>query len=287
MSDTTASNLITLIKISRPHFWLYEAGTYLLGILIALQYSSTDLLTALVWGVYFLIPANILIYGVNDVFDYETDLKNPKKQSYESVLPKEKHRFILIAALLINTPFIVYAYTLSVPALLALVAFLFFATFYSAPPIRAKARPFIDSVFSAGHYVATGVFGFLLLAPPTTLVWELVVAAMAWAIAMHVYSAIPDIEADQAVDLDTTATKLGHRRSVWYCTFLYSTAAILSAPATEYASLLFLIPYLVIMYRSYRLDSNNLLGLYKYFPYLNALVGGLLSMLAISRLLLV
>ena len=36
--------------------------------------------------VYFLIPANILIYGINDIFDYDTDKLNPKKGTYEAFI---------------------------------------------------------------------------------------------------------------------------------------------------------------------------------------------------------
>gem|GEM_PF-3111818 len=47
----------------------------------------------------------------------------------------------------------------------AFIGFLFFSGMYSAYPIRAKAKPIIDMIFSAGHYVMTAVFAWSLLAP--------------------------------------------------------------------------------------------------------------------------
>lgn len=271
-------------NISRPHFWLYEAGTFFLGVLAAAQYIEVSVVPMLIWGVYFLIPANVLIYGVNDVFDYETDRQNPKKQTYESVLPKDTHGFVLFAVAILQLPFLFLLPAVPTAAGIALGVFLFCATFYSAKPIRAKAVPFLDSLFSAGHYVATGVFGFLLFAPLSLLNWYIVLAAMAWAVAMHVYSAIPDITADRSVGLATTATVLKQRRALYYCSILYVVSAVLVAEVTLYISFVLLVPYLIIMYASLARDERSLLRLYRVFPYLNAFVGFVLSVQILLRL---
>ena len=36
--------------------------------------------------VWFLVPYNLLMYGINDVFDYESDLRNPRKGGVEGAL---------------------------------------------------------------------------------------------------------------------------------------------------------------------------------------------------------
>lgn len=269
-----------LITLSRPHFWLYEFGTFLLGVVIgATQTSEVFTLQTVWWGLYFLIPANLLIYGINDVYDYETDMRNPKKVSYESVLPKELHKKVLLAVGLTSVPFI-----LLVPensnALVALFGFFFFATFYSAPPIRAKAKPLIDSVFSAGHYVATGVFGYFLIAGEVAWPWQYIVAGMAWAMAMHAYSAVPDIQADRDAGLKTTAILFGHKNTIWYCLVLYALAVTLTFSALGIISVILFVPYAIILLRSLSAVDESLLKLYAYFPYLNALVGMVLTFLA-------
>ena len=63
---------------------MYVFGPYLVG-LIAGTPSPNALLSLpiIAFGVFFLFPANLLIYGVNDVFDYETDVRNVKKEKYD------------------------------------------------------------------------------------------------------------------------------------------------------------------------------------------------------------
>lgn len=70
-----------LIKISRPRFWIYEVGPYIIGIAAAAHgdYSAWLLLPTLVFFVFFTYPANIYIYGINDAYDYDTDKLNPKR----------------------------------------------------------------------------------------------------------------------------------------------------------------------------------------------------------------
>ncbi len=274
-------NLQLLVKTSRPHFWIYEAGTFLLGAIIA-AVSVSELTTSMVmlWGFYFLIPANLLIYGVNDVFDYETDIKNPKKITYESVLPKEKHRLVLLTVLLTTMPFVYFTTQFSISQYTAVVLFWFCALCYSMPPIRAKARAFVDGLFSAGHYVATGVFGYFLLQPEAATPWIAIGGAMAWAMAMHAYSAVPDIEADRAAKLETTATVLGAKRTLWYCTALYTIAMLAGHVLFGWLSLMLFVPYLCLMFISYRKEGPALLSVYAYFPYLNAFTGMVLCFIA-------
>jgi lycopene elongase/hydratase (dihydrobisanhydrobacterioruberin-forming) len=85
MSANLASmRLSRVIRISRPRFWIYELGPYMVGVLgglIANSYIGAyfHILLVIIFGLYFLIPANIWIYGINDIYDYETDKLNPKK----------------------------------------------------------------------------------------------------------------------------------------------------------------------------------------------------------------
>lgn len=270
-----------IIQLSRPHFWLYEGGTFLLGAIIAAT-DVADLLSleSLLWGIYFLFPANLLIYGINDIFDYETDIKNPKKNSYESVLPREAHRFVFGVIFFTTLPWLIGAIALTTAEFVSLALFWFFAIFYSASPIRAKASVFLDSFFSAGHYIATGVFGYFLISPDSQVPWLGIVGGMAWAMAMHAYSAIPDIQADTEAGLSTTATFLGKNTTTAYCLFLYSLSALVLYSFIGGIAVLLFTPYLYLLTKSFGKDTKDLLKLYGYFPYVNAMVGMLLCFAA-------
>lgn len=268
-----------LTRISRPRFWLYEVGTFAIGVCAALPFGSeVSLALIAVYAVYFLFPANLLIYGINDVYDYETDIRNPKKTGYEDVLAPALHRPVLLAVAATSALFVAYAFFLPLPALVAFMAFVFFAVFYSAPPIRAKARPVFDSVFSAGHYVATGVFGYYL-AGGTADVWLPIAGGMLWAMAMHAYSAVPDITADAEAGLRTIATLLGGRATIVLCAVAYAFSGVVGALYLGISPLLLAVPYLYMMWRSYTASPEQLLRLYAYFPYLNAVTGMLVTLL--------
>ncbi|MEO7673038.1 MAG: lycopene elongase, partial [Pyrinomonadaceae bacterium] len=66
---------------------MYLFGPYIIG-LAAGASTRWELLSFgnIVFGLYFLFPANLLIYGINDIFDFETDKLNPKKQEYEALV---------------------------------------------------------------------------------------------------------------------------------------------------------------------------------------------------------
>ena len=274
-------NFKRLITISRPRFWLYEFGTYAIGVLAGLAILDTEtLIPVAIFALYFLLPANVLIYGVNDVYDYETDLKNPKKFGYEQVLEPLHHKKLLTVVVLSSLPFALYALTLSLGAALAFFTFLFFAVFYSAPPLRAKTKPFFDSLFSAGHYVATGVFGYLLVGGGSEWVL-LALAGMCWAMAMHAYSAVPDISADQAVGMKTIAIIFGPKGTIIICALLYTIAASIGAHYLGFVSLLLLLPYLYLLRLSYGQPSDALMSIYKKFPLVNATVGMILTLLVL------
>ena len=262
-----------IISLSRPRFWLYELGTFAIGVLIASTVRG-DFLDPLVllYGFYFLFPANLLIYGINDIYDYETDMLNPKKTGYEHVLPKELHTKIFKAILVTNTIFVMAVFSTPFFAIISFALFIFFASFYSAPPIRAKARPFLDSFFSAGHYIATGAFGFFLVGGQGSVAFP-VMAGMAWAIAMHAYSAVPDIQADGDANLATIATTLNAKPTIWLCLFLYTVSAVIAFFYIGYIAVLFYLPYAAMMSLSLRADDTKLMKLYTYFPTINALIG--------------
>lgn len=270
-----------VLRISRPRFWLYEAATFgLVGTVAALNgISFFSDWRYWVFAVYFLIPANILIYGINDIFDYETDKLNPKKgdTAYEALVPPDRQRALWIWILVTNIPFFFFI-PLTTPLIFSFIVFIFCASFYSAEPIRAKAKPVIDSLFSAGHYVATGVFGYYL-AGGTLFPTTGIIAGVCWAVAMHAYSAVPDIAADTQARLKTIAILIGGRRTIILCWFLYVCAAYLVRDIVPIASIVGGLTFSYFMYRSLRARSDEaLFKLYTYFPLINTIIGAIVSM---------
>ena len=264
--------LARLWQTSRPRFWMYVLGPFVVG-LAALKspvvfYSPL----ALVFLVYFLLPANLLIYGINDIFDYETDVLNAKKQGYEALVPPDQRKALSLAIALTNLPFFAAAYFLPRPAQLALIVFVLLSAFYSAPPIRAKSKPFLDASFNA-LYICPGYVAYFL-AGGTTLSLPTLFAGWAWVMAMQAYSAVPDITADRESRTFTVATTLGLRGTLLFCLALYLTAAVLSFPAIGWLAIPLGLVYAILMLLSLRAGTEEgVMRLYKNFPLINTFCG--------------
>ena len=215
-----------LLLASRPVSWVNTAYPFAAAYLL----TAREIDIVLIMGaVFFLIPYNLAMYGINDVFDYESDLRNPRKGgAHGSILDRRFHRVTLWAAGLSCLPFIVFLVVVGSPASwLVLAASLFFVVFYSAPPLRLKERPFADSVTSSIHFFSPAVYGLVLASAVWT--WPLVAIIVAfglWGVASHAFGAVQDIVADREGGIASIATVLGARTTVRLALACYAASGL-------------------------------------------------------------
>jgi 4-hydroxybenzoate polyprenyltransferase len=214
-----------LVHISRPVLWINTVGPATVGMWLAGDLWRWEALPVLLW---LTLPFNLLIYGVNDVFDQETDAKNPRKGTLEGarIAPSEV-RPIAWGVVLLNAPFLLYF----VPALppgatlwMALYALVFVG--YSAPPPRFKARPYLDSLSNAAYAFP---LVFVPLALGEAPVWPAALGLMAWSAAKHTFDAVQDIDEDREAGIATTAVKLGPWGVVLWSGSLWAISTVLFA----------------------------------------------------------
>ena len=263
--------------LSRPRFWMYVLGTFLVGMISAGNPFTHDWFTVFclsAFGLFFSLPANVLIYGVNDIYDYQTDINNDKKLKYENVLAPEKHSSLWKIIIILVLPFLPLFFFINLPAKLALIVFLSTGVFYSANPIRAKSKPPLDILFSAVIYVSPAVVGFYLTGN-MNLEWLAVLGGLIWAFGMQTYSAVPDIGADKSARVKTLATELGEKKALWFCLFCYLISASIGYFYIGTISLFFGLIYAVIVFLSLK-NSQNLFKYYTYFPLINIITGTIL-----------
>jgi lycopene elongase/hydratase (dihydrobisanhydrobacterioruberin-forming) len=277
--------MTNIIKISRPRFWLYLFGPYIVGLAAAASSPSEfSRLDSILFGLYFLLPANLLVYGINDIFDFETDRLNPKKVEYEMLVRPETHRYLAGWILALNLPFMITAYFLAFSALVPLSILVVLSILYSAPPVRAKAIPIVDSLFNV-LYVFPAAFAYQMLTGefPSASV---IAAGGLWAAAMHAYSAVPDIEADRAASLHTIATLLGRTGTLAFCFISFIGAATLSYHYLGFLSVALCLSYLsMIVITIMSKQDGHVFTVYRYFPLINAAAGfALFWFVAISNL---
>lgn len=273
-------NMYTLKKlliISRPRFWIYVWGPFLLGITPMIlehsSFTSTELWLLVFFCLYFTFPANSLIYGINDIYDIDTDSLNPKKETYETkFVPEDKK--ILVRFIAITTGLaLCVSFLLPLYAIASMLVFIYASVFYSAWPIRAKARPILDSFVSSFIYITPGLFGYYLVGGVEFPLF-LISSCICWAMAMHAYSAIPDIGADTESQVKTVATFLGKKHTLVFCAVLYALSGLFGFFTLGWVSIILALIYLGLVYFSYIVKTyDELFYLYTKFPLINTLVG--------------
>jgi 4-hydroxybenzoate polyprenyltransferase len=99
---------------------------------------------------------------------------------------------------------------------------------YSAPGLRFKERPFLDSLTSSTHFVSPAVYGLVLAgAAFTPALWFLLGAFFLWGIGSHAFGAVQDVVADREADIASVATVIGARATVRLSVLAYLAAGIL------------------------------------------------------------
>lgn len=279
------SPLRQVLGSSRPLSWVNTA--YPFGAAYLLAGGGVDL--AFVVGVlYFLVPYNLLMYGVNDVFDYESDVRNPRKGGVEGVvLDRRVHRTTILAAVASNVPFLAALLVLGdLRTAVVLAVSVFAVVAYSAPVLRFKERPFLDSVTSSTHFVSPAVVGLALAGASVGDNAAALVGFFLWGMGSHAFGAVQDVEADRAGGIGSIGTVLGAAPTTWFALGCYVVGGLvlltLPWPYTLAAALA--LPYVLNVLPFVRLrdaDCERANAGWRRFLWLNYLTGFLLTQLLI------
>lgn len=281
------STLAQLTLSSRPLSWVNTAFPFAAAYFLTAREID---LTLIVGTLYFLIPYNLAMYGINDVFDYESDLHNPRKGGVEgALLDPSIHRTTLIAALVTNVPFLVYLVLVGDPlSWLVLAVSVFAVIAYSLKGLRFKEKPFLDSVTSSTHFVSPAMYGLVLAGAHFTLaLWLILTAFFLWGIASHAFGAVQDIVADREGGLASIATVIGARATTRLAVVAYFAAGVLllgtdwPGPLAAIAAL----PYAVSTAQWWRVTDDNAQDAnrgWKRFLVFNFFAGAVVTMLMIG-----
>ena len=226
MSTSRTRDAAQILLSSRPISWINTAFPFAAAYLLTTR--EVDL-TLVIGTLYFLVPYNLAMYGINDVFDYASDLANPRKGGIEGALLAPRiHRATLWTAVLSNLPFLIYLVIVGNPASWIWLAVSVFAVIaYSAPGLRFKERPFLDSTTSSLHFVTPAIVGLALAGAPVTPTLVIVlVAFFLWGMAAHAFGAVQDIAPDREGGIGSIATVIGARATVRLAIALWVLAGV-------------------------------------------------------------
>ena len=284
-SKQTAIN--QLFWSSRPISWINTAYPFAAAYIFI---SGKFDLTLVLGTLFFLIPYNLLMYGINDVFDYESDLTNPRKGGIEgALLDKRWHKLTIWSSILSCLPFVIYLMAVGDNnARLWLALFVFTVVAYSAPVLRFKERAFLDSLTSASHFVGPMIFALALLHVDlgNRAVLSSIIAFTLWGMASHAFGAVQDVRADREANISSIATVIGARATVWFAFAAYAGAGVLvlntnwPGPLAAIAS----VPYLVIVAPFLNITDESCEKAnqgWRKFIWLNFFAGAVVSMLLI------
>ena len=276
-----------LLAASRPLSWINTAFPFASAYLLV----SGRVDAAFVIGtIFFLVPYNLAMYGINDVFDYASDIANPRKGGVEgALLDPSRHRLVLVGATLACLPFVVALVLLGPPlSWLALAVSLFAVVAYSAPPFRFKEIPVLDSITSSVHFCSPALYGILLAGDlPGLTSGTILLAFFLWGMASHAFGAVQDVVPDREGGIASIATVLGAARTVRLALALWTLAGALMLTTGwpgAWAALL-AIPYLLAAGPFARVsdeDSGRANRGWRHFLWINYLCGFLVTMLLIG-----
>jgi 4-hydroxybenzoate polyprenyltransferase len=205
------SYLVFLLQVSRPGLWSTTALFYLMPLGHADFFHSGKL-----WlGLFFvLFPLGLLLYGVNDIVDAETDALNPRKGTFMfgSRGAREQLAALKWQIAVVQISFAVTFYFFIGPRILWWYALLLLAVgIYNAPGIAWKGRPPFDVLIQASYLLVFVLSSWLNNVPQ--LPWQTFLFGAMFAMHSHIFGEVMDIEPDQLSGRRTTATSIGRVRA--------------------------------------------------------------------------
>jgi 4-hydroxybenzoate polyprenyltransferase len=275
-----------LLISSRPLSWVNTAFPFAAGYLMTTR--EIDLVFVL-GTIYFLVPYNLAMYGINDVFDYESDLRNARKGGVEgAVLDRTLHGVTLWAVVVTNVPFLVFLVAVGSPlSWLVLAVSIFAVIAYSAPGLRFKERPFLDSLTSSTHFVSPAVYGLVLAgATFTPGLYAVLGAFFLWGVASHAFGAVQDIGPDREAGIGSVATVIGAAATVRFAFAAYIVAGVLLlfTPWPGALAAVLALPYALSILPFWSLhdtDAESANAGWRRFLWLNFATGFLVTLLLI------
>lgn len=161
-------------------------------------------------ALYVTFPMGLLLYGWNDIVDYDADRFNPRKGTFlfgaRGTL--EQLRSLPLRIALAQAPFVAALSVLGgARMLLCCAGMIAAAGLYNWPRYGFKARPPLEILNQAGY-----LFVFLLsswINHVPLLPWATMLFGALFAMHSHVFGEVMDLEPDRAAGRRTTATVIG------------------------------------------------------------------------------
>jgi len=190
---------------------------------IGLYYSNSDFsLISVIQMILLSFPLSIILYGINDIYDYDSDSLNPRKNSLD--LNEKEQEFIKRVSILISILLLASSIaTVNLSNLLSMLMPISISYFYFSPPVRLKEKPPFDSISNGLLFFLAFSLGYSFGAEIWAIPLKIYFVAIC-VMGIHSFGAVMDYTADKVAGQRTIATFFGKRTAS-----IFSCAAFLSA----------------------------------------------------------
>jgi 4-hydroxybenzoate polyprenyltransferase len=195
------------LKVSRPGLWFQTLWLY------TLPTSRLPILhSPLFWLglVYVTFPLNFLVYGWNDIVDFENDRLNPRKDSFlfGARGTREQLSHLPIAMAAAQVPFFIAFVVLRGGVIAALLgAMLIVNLLYNLPRSGWRGRPPLELINQAGYLLLLPMSVLLNATPAVS--WASVGYLVLFCTHSHLMGEVMDVVPDAQAGRQTTARVLG------------------------------------------------------------------------------
>ncbi len=205
------SNLLFFLKVSRPGLWFATVWLYMMPLS---GLDLTDQWTFWVGLFYICFPLNFLVYGWNDIADYEIDLNNPRKDSFlfGARGSKEQLKQLPIAIGITQIVFLPLLFNETGLKIIGLYSFfLLINHLYNKNNKPWSSSPPLELIVQFA-YVLVVPMSILINDVPNIPIAAYIYLAL-FALQSHLIGEVMDMESDKKAGRVTTATIIGIKKT--------------------------------------------------------------------------
>jgi len=235
-------------------------------------FMEVDVLQVVLLMFWFMLPGALFFNAINDVYDWETDKLNPRKQGVEMASDESDQKKLFITAAISLFSAVVFLPFVSGSFLFVFCVWSVMIGVYNIPPLRFKARPILNVLFGGvAHYVPIAVMGFVFTSGNFPSV-EYIILGILFMAAGHLAAGdAMDIPYDKQAGIQTLGVVIGSGRSTLaLACVLYLLIILLCVTQSLAIAGLLIIPFPV--YLLYEMHLNNIthrsVTIYRNFNYL-------------------
>jgi len=213
------------VQAARPGFWLTAIWFYFVPV-----WGQSVLGQGEFWAglVYVTFPLGVLLYGWNDVVDFDVDRFNPRKGTYlfGARGTPERLRRLPWQIACVQLPFaVLFARLLGLKALAWFGTLIALTALYNLRPFAFKGRPGFDLLNQAGYLLVFVLASWLNHVPQVP--WFTFLFGAMFAMHSHLFGQIMDLEPDRRAGRRTLAGVLRARPAKWLLIAFLAAEAVL------------------------------------------------------------